>query len=208
LASVDLKKKKILIYDCSQNYTCPTEKIHIQKRISSFFDYYLNLKLNYTNSYENLYKTPIKKIKSKDIDYSLSSKTFANTIEFLSYKSSTCSKDSYKNNFLSNNLDLNHSLNKIYEEKDGMELVVNISSNFNSEASSCTDEPSSQEDYTWKYKEAKCPLQNNENDGGVFICKMIDFLSRGEHITFSREDINYFRLSMAIELIESKLLSS
>ncbi len=83
----------------------------------------------------------------------------------------------------------------------------NYSLKFYSEASSYIEESSFIQYLQWRIVEVECPLQNLENDGGIFICKVIDLLSRDEHIMFSKEDINYFRVSMSIELIESKLFS-
>jgi hypothetical protein len=58
----------------------------------------------------------------------------------------------------------------------------------------------------WIYKFAQTPQQINNYDGGVFICKYIEYLSRGEPITFSCEDIDYFRMLIGVELVTGNLL--
>jgi hypothetical protein len=60
----------------------------------------------------------------------------------------------------------------------------------------------------WTIKTANTPKQNNKVDGGVFVLKFIEYLTRNEPITFSQEDIEYFRIKIAIELTENKLLTS
>jgi hypothetical protein len=59
----------------------------------------------------------------------------------------------------------------------------------------------------WKFKFANAPKQNTSIDSGIFICKFLEYLARGEPIIFSQEDIEYFRVLMSIELIESKLIT-
>jgi Ulp1 family protease len=59
----------------------------------------------------------------------------------------------------------------------------------------------------WDYKFAQdIPRQENTYDCGVFLCKYIEYLSRGEQITFTQQDMNYFRLLITTELLEGKLM--
>ena len=50
--------------------------------------------------------------------------------------------------------------------------------------------------------------QNNLDDCGVYLCKFMDYLTRGHiELDFSEEDIIYFRVQIGIELIKGKLLN-
>lgn len=109
------------MYNISDNFTSPIDKINIQNRISCFFEYYRNLKPNNRNQNEIFSKTPKKNFKSKDLDYCIStSKTFATSTEYLSYKYSIFSNDSYKNNSISNTnyLEFNQNFEKICLERE------------------------------------------------------------------------------------------
>ena len=50
------------------------------------------------------------------------------------------------------------------------------------------------------------PNQNNSCDCGMFMLRGIEFLSREEILDFGPEDMPYFRILIAYELIIGKLL--
>jgi len=50
------------------------------------------------------------------------------------------------------------------------------------------------------------PLQENGSDCGVFCCKVGDYLSRDEHLTFTQADVKYFRKRMIFEVVRGVLL--
>lgn len=54
----------------------------------------------------------------------------------------------------------------------------------------------------------KCPQQQNSHDCGVFVCKMVDVLSRDKDImTFSQEDMPNIRRRIVYEITHNKLLT-
>jgi len=59
----------------------------------------------------------------------------------------------------------------------------------------------------WKVDYGKCNKQNNLNDCGVFTCKFLDYLSLNKIPSFTQEDIEYFRIQIAIELINENLMT-
>jgi len=52
----------------------------------------------------------------------------------------------------------------------------------------------------------KIPQQMNENDCGVFACKFAEYICRAADISFTQEDIPYFRHKMVYEIYTCKLL--
>jgi sentrin-specific protease 1 len=61
----------------------------------------------------------------------------------------------------------------------------------------------------WAFTEAlEIPLQKNTYDCGVFLCKFMEYISRREEICFSQCDMSYFRLLIATEILEGKLLTT
>jgi sentrin-specific protease 1 len=58
----------------------------------------------------------------------------------------------------------------------------------------------------WEYRNIKnIPKQENSWDCGVYLCKYMEYISRNEEINFSQEDMNYFRIQIAHELLEGGL---
>jgi hypothetical protein len=60
----------------------------------------------------------------------------------------------------------------------------------------------------WKFKIENTSKQINPSDCGIFVCKFMDYISRNKKITFTHEDMNYFRILIGIELMEGKLLNN
>lgn len=52
----------------------------------------------------------------------------------------------------------------------------------------------------------KIPQQMNGSDCGVFSCMFAEYISANKSITFTQEDMPYFRHKMAYEILHSKLL--
>ncbi|XP_005098591.3 sentrin-specific protease 1 isoform X1 [Aplysia californica] len=50
------------------------------------------------------------------------------------------------------------------------------------------------------------PQQMNGSDCGMFACKYAEYITRGKEITFSQEDMPYFRRRMVYEILTKKLL--
>uniref|UniRef100_A0A663LUZ3 SUMO specific peptidase 2 n=1 Tax=Athene cunicularia TaxID=194338 RepID=A0A663LUZ3_ATHCN len=50
------------------------------------------------------------------------------------------------------------------------------------------------------------PQQENGSDCGVFLCKYADYISRDKPITFTQDDMPYFRKKMVWEIIHQQLL--
>jgi len=50
------------------------------------------------------------------------------------------------------------------------------------------------------------PPQENGSDCGVFCCKVGDYLSRNLQLTFTQEDVNYFRKRMIFEIVKGTLI--
>jgi len=59
----------------------------------------------------------------------------------------------------------------------------------------------------WKLENVEdTPQQENGSDCGMFSCKVAEYLSRDAELTFSQENMNYFRERMIYEIIKSDLL--
>jgi sentrin-specific protease 1 len=52
----------------------------------------------------------------------------------------------------------------------------------------------------------KIPQQMNKNDCGVFACTFAEYICHGADISFTQEDIPYFRRKMVYEIYTCKLL--
>ncbi|NXJ91985.1 SENP2 protease, partial [Corythaixoides concolor] len=50
------------------------------------------------------------------------------------------------------------------------------------------------------------PQQYNESDCGVFMCKYADYISQDKPLTFTQDDMPYFRKKMVWEIIHQQLL--
>jgi len=59
----------------------------------------------------------------------------------------------------------------------------------------------------WKLGIKMCPKQQNLHDCGVFVCKFMDYICRGERMEFSQSDMQYFRTLIGIELVQGNLLT-
>ncbi|XP_026711352.1 sentrin-specific protease 2 [Athene cunicularia] len=55
-------------------------------------------------------------------------------------------------------------------------------------------------------EEHEIPQQENGSDCGVFLCKYADYISRDKPITFTQDDMPYFRKKMVWEIIHQQLL--
>lgn len=53
---------------------------------------------------------------------------------------------------------------------------------------------------------ADCPRQNNGSDCGVFSCMFAEYTCRNKEITFSQDNMEYFRRKMIQEICQGKLL--
>ncbi|XP_046487627.1 sentrin-specific protease 1 [Neodiprion pinetum] len=59
----------------------------------------------------------------------------------------------------------------------------------------------------WKLENVKdIPQQMNGSDCGVFSCMFAEYLCANKRLTFSQEDMPYFRNKMVYEILKSKLL--
>jgi hypothetical protein len=59
----------------------------------------------------------------------------------------------------------------------------------------------------WEFIIKDMPQQTNTDDCGVFMCKVIDYISRNKEINFKQEDINFYRIQIGVELIKGELLN-
>ncbi len=50
------------------------------------------------------------------------------------------------------------------------------------------------------------PQQMNGSDCGMFACKFAEYLSRDAEVTFSQEDMPYFRKRMVFEIVTNRLI--
>lgn len=53
---------------------------------------------------------------------------------------------------------------------------------------------------------ADAPRQMNGSDCGVFSCMFAEYITRNRQITFSQENMPYFRRKMILEIVQGKLL--
>lgn len=59
----------------------------------------------------------------------------------------------------------------------------------------------------WRVESVKgVPRQNNGSDCGVFSCMFAEYITRDRDITFSQENMPYFRQKMILEISTGKLL--
>lgn len=182
LSSINLKEQKIIVYDSKHSNQSETNINTVLRPFISYYTHYIQ----YNNSLLNQGdEKPVQrghKFNGNDSTTGVSSDNLTND-----YQSIVPTND------------------------DKCEILVDTSI-FDSEQSSvCSDLNQSIIDFEiedpWKFKLAKVPQQNNKFDGGIFICKFMDYLSRNEPITFSHEDIAYYRVSLGIELAIGRLLA-
>lgn len=61
----------------------------------------------------------------------------------------------------------------------------------------------------WQLENMKdIPQQMNGSDCGMFSCTFAEYLTRDAKLTFSQQDMPYFRRKMVVEIMESRLLIS
>ena len=71
------------------------------------------------------------------------------------------------------------------------------------------DKKGSEFDFSdFQYGNANAPKQENQSDCGMFVCKYCDFISRNEALTFTQDDMQYYRIRMIYEIINYELLAS
>lgn len=102
--------------------------------------------------------------------------------------------DNLYGNFIQNEYDYSYESDHSFNSEKSSELDESVI------ISSCEND--------WKLKYANAPKQNTIYDGGVFVCKFMDYLTRSEQITFCQEDMEYFRVLICVELTQNKLLTS
>jgi len=56
-------------------------------------------------------------------------------------------------------------------------------------------------------KARNVPQQKNNNDCGVFSCMIAEYITRNAPITFSQDNVVYFRKKMALEIVDGELWS-
>lgn len=182
LVSVDLKNKHILLYNShmpEDQLTYLIEEANIINNISSFFNYYLDNKIYDLTKEENFFsKVKVEPKKNNNMHKSFTSDL---STQYISTKTITSSSNTVEDFNSESDNSFDSEMNEIWEK-------LNLQEDDNS---------------IWHFSKASNPIQKNENDGGVFMCKFIDYLSRDEPITFTNEDIEYFRITMSIELLES-----
>jgi len=61
-------------------------------------------------------------------------------------------------------------------------------------------------DHTWTPQRNGTPRQRNGWDCGVFMCKTADYLSQDAKLTFSQDDMTYFRRRLVLEIHNKALL--
>lgn len=101
--------------------------------------------------------------------------------------------------------DLNEKTDDLVSNFTQFEIFHNSLSNCKNRSSFCIHQKVQFVTPKWQFKFVNAPKHVGK-DGGIFICKFMEYLSRAEPITLSKEDIEYYRVSMTIELIQSKLL--
>jgi Ulp1 family protease len=190
LISVDLKNRHLLVYNSHKpddQLTYLIEEANIINNILSFFNYYLDNKIfDVTKEEKFSSKINLEHKKTNNTRFTSDLST-----QYISTKTITSSNNTVEDFNLDSDNSFDSEMNEIWEK-------LNIN-----------DDEKSQDNINnaWHYSKASNPLQKNENDGGVYMCKFIDYLSRDEPITFTHEDIEYFRILMSIELLESDLNS-
>jgi Ulp1 family protease len=86
--------------------------------------------------------------------------------------------------------------NKTISTINAADRVIDLNSEF-----------SDDQNNDWEFKAAiDIPTQENSYDCGVFLCKYMDYISRGETINFTQQEMGYFRLLMTVEILEGKLM--
>ncbi len=62
------------------------------------------------------------------------------------------------------------------------------------------------DDRAWMLIDGRAPRQGNSYDCGVFVCRFMSYLSRGEVFDFEQSDMEYFRKMISVELLTGELL--
>lgn len=210
LASIDIKNDKILYYD----------SLH-QQQYHNFIFKIINF-LNYYFSDKTMTNTPFCLNKCKNKRYSFDSRsTEFTTNSLVAEGKDQVIKTLFKLNNFSNDScpvsEIESTIKIIDLDSSPSDFNSERSSNSNSSISNKHNEQqlenlllstSITENLfkNFKIKIAKVVKQSDVYDSGIFVCKFIDYISRNEPITFDQADINYFRISIGVELIEEKLL--
>jgi hypothetical protein len=200
LVSVNLKNKKMILYD--SKYSFSEEGKSAMQIIAKFFDFYFEKKNRKSSSSTS---TP------KNFD--------KNT-----YTTSNSSSHFIESEYFENRFDSEESSDDEDTPQNLTTVTSNLSFNFEDDIYfNCRrvlnfDDDSNEKEQEdkkiaignkWRFKFANNPMQlnHNEADSGVFVCKFMEYLTREEPILFCKEDTEYFRILMSIELIESGLLT-
>ena len=188
LVSVNKKKMKMILYD--SKYFFSEEGMSAMQTLARFFDYQKNKVVKTKNSFSTS---------------SFSEKDFPSGDEicenrFDSEESSADEDDFDKSSTTKNKTFINEE--DVYFN---CKRILNFDENESGERETGISKPDSR----WIFKFAKNPRQSTTNaiDSGIFVIKFMDYLTREEPILFTKEDIEYFRIMISIELIESMLLT-
>jgi hypothetical protein len=191
LVSVNLKNAKMILYD--SKYSFSEDGKNAMQALSKFFDFYVEDKFNNSFSQPNTYR---------DKNFSQTDNEFSD-MRFDSEGSSD-DEDIPEN---STQVTTNQTFNLEDDLYSNCKRVLNFDEA--NDTSVDKEGESGRSCNRWKFKYANNPTQsiNNEADSGVFVCRFIEYITRDEPILFDKHDIEYFRILMSVELIESKLMT-
>jgi Ulp1 family protease len=85
------------------------------------------------------------------------------------------------------------------EQTETMGKVSNI--NFSVDSDSESENDLTMISSFWNFRFPKVPHQNNGRDCGIFMLKFMDSLVSNEKITFTQEEMKYYRHQIALDLI-------
>jgi Ulp1 family protease len=192
LVSVNLKNMKMILYD--SKYSFSDEGKAAMQTLAKFFDYYFEKK-HRKNS------TSTSKNSDKNTTYTTTTDTEFSESRFDSEDSSD-DEDSAQNSTPA-------TTNLTFNFEDEIYFNCRRALNFDELESNDREQEERKFSSKWRFKYANTPIQsyNNEPDSGVFVCKFMEYLTREEPILFCKDDAEYFRILMSIELIESKLFT-
>jgi Ulp1 family protease len=202
MMSVNLEKYKIILYSSSKlDELIITNGKKAMDQVSKFFDYYFQFA---QSDFDNIFYPQNKLMFNSEIKSINGTTTAKNSSIQITNHTTPNSKEFPK---LEKDRDIDN-LDKSFksEESDDDESYLISDYNYShNENSYIIFDDKYLYSNKWTFKFANTPKQENFNDGGIFICKFMDYISRNEPITFSSEDIYYFRVMISIELIEQML---
>jgi Ulp1 family protease len=192
LISANLKTGKMILYDSKCSFS--EEGKNSMQILSKFFDFYIEEKCKNSFLIPNKHGKEAKKLFQQEDDSEMRFESEGSSDEEDIPENSTQITSNQTFNLED---DIYSNCKRVLNFDEGNDISVDKDREFDKSYS------------RWKFKYANNPKQSatNETDSGVFVCKFLEYITRDESILFDKHDLEYFRILMSVELIESKLIT-